>query len=407
MDLRGTLDLTARSIGALASIGSDRVEQGLGLALPRTPEELCEPDVLNRLLQQHAAEGWPPLPSVSKARLPGVDFESSNCRNFLVEVDFDAEASGDGSEVPRSLYAKLPCDDLATRVFANTMGFWSLECHFCERIAHRIPIRVPRTYAVAERGARFVLLLENLHELPGAQLFINRDMAAGTTLERARMCLSMFAELHAAFWGTSPAERDALLPTHWNTYCSPSRRAMTLALNQAAIEPAHRAAPELVTREIADLCQLACQKWDRLIEAFFDGPLTLVHGDSHLGNCFEYATADGPRMGMIDFQGVHWGLGVRDVQYFLINSLDSELLAAHEDELLQHYLSELRTRGITLDLERAKAQYRALSFQTLMVGIVPLGMGALTEREHTLTRVLERGTAAARRLGLKDWIQRL
>ena len=75
-----------------------------------------------------------------------------------------------------------------------------------------MPIRVPRVYAVAQRGARFVLLLENLRELPGVKLFINRDMAAGTTPDRARLCLSAFAELHAAFHGFSQQRREALLP---------------------------------------------------------------------------------------------------------------------------------------------------------------------------------------------------
>ena len=87
---------------------------------------------------------------------------------------------------PGTLYAKLPCAELGTRAFANAVGFWEVEATFCERIASQVPIRVPRVHAVARRGARFVLLLENLHETPGTRLFLNRDMAAGTTPERAR-----------------------------------------------------------------------------------------------------------------------------------------------------------------------------------------------------------------------------
>ena len=77
------------------------------------------------------------------------------------------------------------------------------------------------------------------------------------------------------------------------------------------------------------------------MDFWYAEPLTLVHGDSHLANCFEYATPAGPRMGMLDFQAVHWSKGIRDVQYFLIHSLEPELLAEHEDALIDHYLAEL------------------------------------------------------------------
>ena len=120
--------------------------------------------------------GQTPLPIVKSAWLPGVQFESSNCTNFLVELEFDEESTSNG-DVPRTAYVKLPCPEIGTRAVANAVGFWEVETTFCHRVASQVPIRVPRVYAAAYRGARFVLLLENLHEIPGARLFINRDMA--------------------------------------------------------------------------------------------------------------------------------------------------------------------------------------------------------------------------------------
>ena len=110
---------------------------------------------------------------------------------------------------------------------------------------------------------------------------------------------------------------------------------------------------------------------------------------------------------MLDFQGVQWCPGIRDVQYFLINSLEPDLLAAHESALIDHYVAELARNGVTLDPHTAREQYRAFSFQTLMVGVVPLGLGALTERPTTLDTVLRRGTAAIERLGFGDWLASL
>jgi ribosomal protein S18 acetylase RimI-like enzyme len=96
-----------------------------------------------------------------------------------------------------------------------------------------------------------------------------------------------------------------------------------------------------------------------------------------------------------------------DVQYFLIHSLEPELLAVHEEALIDHYLAELARFGVALDSEAARAQYRAFSFQTLMVGVVALGFGTLTEREETVRTVLRREVAAVRRLRFGDWLDGL
>ncbi len=408
--LIGYFTLGSRIARAVGRIATDRLEEGLGKALPRTAHQLARPEVVAELIRCGTPAGQVRLPPVRDASLPGIEFESSNCTNFLIEVEFDspADRGGDRAQrLPKTLYAKIPCAELGTRAFANAVGFWKVETTFCERIASQLTIRVPRVYAVARRGARFVLLLENLQEVPGVRLFINRDMAAGTTPDRARMCLATFAELHAAFWGWTNSQREALLPAALHTYLAPGGRAMTRALNAAAIAPAHKAAPDLFTKVHAEICRLAIRKWDALIESWYSEPLTLIHGDSHLANCFEYPAPDGPRMGMLDFQGLQWCKGIRDVQYHLINSLEPEVLAKHEDELIDYYIAELGFRGIELDAEHAREQYRALSFQTLMVAVVSIGLGSLTERDDTVRTVLRRSVAAIERLGFGEWLEGL
>ena len=407
MSLVGGISLASRMAGSLGHLLVDRVEEALGRALPRTPEQLANADVVNALIRDHGPSGVAdPLPPIRSVRPAGVEFESSNCRNFLLELEFEPGLEG-ADTLPRTLYAKLPCDEIATRAFANAVGFWQLEEAFCEHVSTQVPIRVPRVHAVARRGARFVLLLENLRESPGVRLFINRDMAAGTTPERARMCLRTFAELHAAFWGWSREEQNRLIPESLHIYLSPGGRARTRALNALSIGPAHRAAPETFTAEHAEIFRRATLKWDALIDSWYEDPLTLIHGDSHLANCFEYATPDGPRMGMLDFQGMHWCPGIRDVQYFLINSMDPELLAAHESELIDFYVGELRSRGVALDPGKAREQYRAFAFQTLMVAVTSLGLGSLTELDSTLHTILERSVAAIDRLEFSSWLDAL
>ncbi len=405
-NIGGQLTLGARIAAALGTIAVDRFQELFGRALPRTRSQLARPAVVDELIRCGTPPGQEALPPLRRVGLPGIEFESSNCSNFLIDVEFETK-EGSAVPLPETLYAKIPCPEIGTRAFANAVGFWDLEVNFCQRIAARVPIRVPRVYAVQRRGSRFVLLLENLQEVPGIHLFNNRDMAAGTTPERARMCLTTFAELHAAFSGCSQGQREALLPAALHTYLAPGNRAMTRALNAAAIAPTRRTAPDLFTARHAEICQLAIQKWDALIDTWYREPLCLIHGDSHLANCFEYSTPDGPRMGLIDFQGLQWCQGIRDVQYHLINSLEPEVLAKHEEELIDHYIAELARHGVELDTEVAREQYRALSFQTLMVAVVSIGLGGLTERDDTVRTILRRSVAAIDRLGFGDWLAQL
>jgi len=388
---------------AVARIGADHIDEWCGAALPRTAAQLAQTEAINALLR---SAGVTALPPVTRVALPGVRFESSNCQNFLIALEW-AEADLEAQPLPTTLYVKLPCEELGTRAFANAIGFWAVECAVARCVATHLPIRVPRVFAVAERGARFVLVLEDLCAEPRTRLFTNRDMAAGTTVERARLCLETFAALHAEFWSAGAARRETLLPLALHPYLAPGGRAVTRVLNNVAIGPTHRVAPEIFTAAHAALCREATSKWDALVDAWYREPLTLIHGDSHLANCFEYDHEGVPRMGMLDFQGAQWCHGMRDVQYFLINSLDPALLAEHESALIDHYVGALARHGVVLDEVDAYERYRAYAFQTLMVAVVSLGLGSLTERDATLRTVLARSVAAVERLDFGEWLARL
>ena len=406
--MAATLDWIQRGARAAFQTGLDAAADLRGRALPLDPASLAQVEIVSYLLASGPNVSGEPLPNPVRVSLAGVDFESSNCQNFLIDVEFEDGAMwGEGSPLPSTLYAKIPCDEWVTRVFANAVGFWESELAFCRRLAHRVPIRVPRVFAAEQRGARFVLLLENLNEIPGAKLFINRDMAAGTTPARAEMCIDTFAELHAEFWGIHASEREALLPNRLHTYLSPGGSERSRALNAAAISGAHRAAPEIFTVNHVRIAELGIEKWDSLMRFWYSEPLTLIHGDSHLANFFEYESELEPRMGMLDFQGIQWCKGVRDLQYFLINSIEPSVLAEVEEDLIATYVNRLRERGVEFDLEDARLQYRAFSFQTLMVAVVSIGLGSLTEREETVRTVLRRSVAAIERLELGDWLAML
>ena len=125
-------------------------------------------------------------------------------------------------------------------------------------------------------------------------------------------------------------------------------------MNRLAAKPCHRRAPEVFDAEQLALYRRGLDHWKTLARAWYEAPLTLVHGDSHLGNFFE----SGDEMGMIDFQGAHWSQGIRDVAYFLINSMQAELLAEHERSLVGAYAEEVSRLGAQLSFDAAWDGYR-------------------------------------------------
>jgi hypothetical protein len=391
----GSIKWLGRLVADTNRIGFDAVAEHLGAALPLYPASVAKPGALNRLLTEHGTD----LASGAEVRsveLLDIKSISSNCNNAVIRVE-------SGWTLPSSLFIKLPSAQLSTRLFCNLLGIWSNECHFYRSAASRVPIRVPKAYVVADRGSRFVLILEDLNEAGDLQLFTNPDMIAGASVERAKQCLSTFAELHAAFHGLSTEEREAMLPPELHPFRSPNARALSPALSRAAIGPCHRKAPELFPKDMVELYQHALRHYDALMSYWYSEPLTLIHGDSHLGNFF----VTGDRMGMLDWQAAQWAKGIRDVQYFLINSMQEDVLAANERGLIRHYLSELAAHGVALDEAESWAQYRAYSFQTLMTSVVSLGLGTMTDMDEVLAVILERSVAAMSRTDFADWLSEL
>ncbi len=339
---------------------------------------------------------WPDLLELTDQFAP-----SSNCQNSALRLSWADDRQAD--RLPRSVFVKQPSADLSIRVFANLIGFWKIECAVCRNLSSRMPIETPRIHAVREQRSRFLLVMENLAERPGIVLHVNRELLEGATQDGARRCLGALARLHAGFANLGEAEREQALPRALHPFRSPSLRPIMLAVNRLAAKPCHERAGDLFDVELLELFRRALSNWDVMESAWYRGPLTLVHGDSHWGNFFE--TPDG--IGMLDFQGAHFGAGLRDVQYFLVNSMTVPELAACERDLVQHYVEVISDLGAPVAFEDAWEQYRAFSFQTLMTAVVSLGLGSFTDSDEVMRVMLERSTAAVRRLDFEGWLASL
>ena len=386
--------LAARGGGRLAR---DALGDRAGNSMPFRAQDVATPQTLTRLINSGALQPGEKPVAISSVQRQDIPSVSSNCHNLVLTIEQEGEPT-----LPQSLFVKLPMESLLTRWFFTIINSWRLESHFFRHVAQGLPLRTPITYATDWQGSRFYLVQENLHEDPTVKLFTNPDMMAGPSLERVYSCLDTFARLHACHYGLSESEREAILPQEFHLFLSSTMGLAARNLNRLALKPCMKKRPAEIPAEVARAYELTIKNWDALLGYWFAGPLSLLHGDSHLGNFF----VSGDEMGMLDWQAVHWGKGIRDVQYFLIDSLPADTLAAHERELVEYYVQRRGHHGAAIDFQETWQEYRSFTFHTLMTIVVSIGFGALNEEQDTLmVEILRRSVAAIQRVDYPGWLR--
>lgn len=392
-----TLQLGAVATRELGRLAADALADVAGRAMPFRADEVCRPGTLTRLINEHALPGVAAPVNITAVHRQDVPSVSSNCHNLVLTLEQASEP-----RLPDSVFVKLPMESLATRWFFSVINAWRLESHVFRHVAQDLPLRTPFTYATGWKGTRFFLVQENLRADPSVQLFTNPDMMAGPSMELVRRCLDAFARLHARHYDLDRVAQERLLPRDYHLFLSPTMGMVSRTLNRLGLRPCMRKHPDTIPADVAAAYRLTLQHWDELIEHWFSGPLSLLHGDSHLGNFF----VSGDAMGMLDWQAAHWGKGIRDVQYFLTNSVPADTLAGCERELVDYYVERRAHHGAAVDAARTWQDYRGFSYHTLMTIVVSIGFGALNEdQDQLMGEILKRAVAAVRRLDYAGWLR--
>jgi hypothetical protein len=396
MSLVDTLKMIMVAAREWCRLVADAVGDVVGFSLPYKAEEISKPKTLSRLVTEYSLQSEVLPARITAVRRQDIPSVSSNCQNLVLTLEQEGDAT-----LPDSVFVKLPMESMLTRWFFSVINSWRLESHFFRHVAQGLPLRTPVTYATHWRGSRFFLIQENLHDDPTVELFTNPDMMSGPSLELVHRCLDTFARLHACHYDLSEAERLAILPLDYHPFLSPTMGLVSRALNRLALKPCMKKRPGDIPADVATVYERSVRHWDELLKYWFSGPLSLLHGDSHLGNFF----VSGDEMGMLDWQATHWGKGVRDVQYFLIDSLPVDVLAAHERELVEYYVARRGHHGAAIDMEETWQEYRSFTFHTLMTIIVSIGFGALNEEQDELmAEILKRSVAAVQRVDYAGWL---
>jgi Ser/Thr protein kinase RdoA (MazF antagonist) len=161
-------------------------------------------------------------------------------------------------------------------------------------------------------------------------------------------------------------------------------------LSDAALSPALARFGELVPEPLRAQARFVSAQRGRLEAEWSRPPLTLIHGDAHAGNLF----FDGAEVGFLDWQVAQQGQGMRDVTYFLANSLAVETRRAHGEALIRVYLSALaEAGGPALPFSAAWEQHRLHALYAWISTIVTAAAVTL-QREPIVRAGLERAGAA-------------
>lgn len=265
-------------------------------------------------------------------------------RRLKVEWDEVGKAAG----LPPDLFIKSSPLNAKNRTMVAALDMAVNEVRFYRQASAELNGIAPKAwYAHAGVGARFLVVLDDI-VAQGARPYALADPCEIT---HARGLVDAFAALHAQFWASPRFGRDLSWVRTWSTrpgnqvlklFYSRGRRG-ALRLDRPEVTPAVRAVSAALDNHI-----------DACYHEFEVAPLTLLHGDSHLGNT--YSMPDG-RSGLLDWQVVWQGPGLREVTYWMASGLDPDVRRKHERDLLERYLEGLRAGGVA-DVPTLNAAYQ-------------------------------------------------
>lgn len=261
------------------------------------------------------------------------------------------ERFGRAAGLPEHLFVKSTPLSAKNRTMVAALGMAVNEARFYNEAADELGGVAPRSwYARAGVGARFLIVLEDIVAAGGRAY----ALADHCDIVHAQGLIDAFATLHARFWESSRLIGDLSWIRTWSA--RPGYGVLKAFYSRGRRGALRRERPE-VTPAVRVTAAALDTHADAYYREFESGPLTLLHGDSHLGNTF--ARPDG-RSGLLDWQVVWRGPGLREVSYWMTTGLEPEMRRAQEWDLIGRYLEGLRACGVkdVPDFDTAFDRYR-------------------------------------------------
>ena len=267
-------------------------------------------------------------------------------------------------QTPESVIVKLHSPEGKTSRLARALKFYRREYDFYRRIGPSAALRSPAMLYgdFAPRTHRFVLVLEDLEGLESI------PQARGASRAQATSAVHAAARMHGRYWNNVNQPALAGVLDYLQKY-----RLLTQLAYLFYLSPALHRFGSLFTPEMRHLAETY---GPRVVDHLTDlsaGPKTFTHGDFRLDNMLFGPDAAADFI-VIDWQncGIHSGL--RDVAYFLSNSVTTELRRSIEREVIEEYHAALCHAGVAgFSLSECWSLYRSVTLSCLIAPVVMCG----------------------------------
>jgi aminoglycoside phosphotransferase (APT) family kinase protein len=336
------------------------------VALPETPEQITPAWLSAALGGSH--------PGVRAASVDVVSAHSGTTGRALLRVAWE-----DGAGLPERVFVKLPPSDATQRSMVDATDMGRREARFYAGLARRVPVRVPGALwsGWGESSSQYLMLLEDL-SASGCDFPLSNDPAI---LDFTRALVDELARLHGHFadWSRTAREFPWVAGTMRNEWGR-----MLVSAGLAAFRDAS-------SPEFAAIGEIYVAHMEAYNDWMDEGPHTLIHGDCHLGNLFR----DGERPGFLDWACLAHAPGLRDVAYFLTNSIPTELRRKEERDLLQRYRAGLAEAGVSLSpFDDTWRDYRRFALTSWVAATTTAAVGSRMQPIEVGMRAMARTNAA-------------
>ena len=267
----------------------------------------------------------------------------------VTKVRLVLDHDGDPS-VPRGLCLKAGLEshsDMTART-----GIYANEARFFLAINDTVGAPAPRWWwaAVDEATQAGAVLMEDLGR-PDVR-FCN--VSESMTIDEIEAALGALASFHASRFGADIAREWSWLPWMVVETQGSEDYFRTLGPDVIAAELAKPGRGRVVPAELHSPDKIVAWFW-RWVATNREGPISLIHGDAHIGNAY----LDGSAPLFCDWQTIRYGRPMFDVAYFLGSALPISQRRAAERSLLSSYRERLcaQTDGVP-SLEELWFDYR-------------------------------------------------
>ena len=249
---------------------------------------------------------------------------------------------------------------------------YETEVRFYREVCPLVPFETPTYYGALfdSESGQFGIVLEDLTER--GVVFPNVTMP--TSMAQIRSLIRNLAALHSKFWESPKLDTDfAWMATPKGGGMEELFKGLVPPImGHIEREPWRAEILEPIGRSVPDLHEDMMKVAAGPLE---NGPRTLLHGDTHLGNTY-LLKGDGERdgkgdvTGLLDFQLSLRGCYSRDLTYILTTALTIDQRREHERDLIAFYLDELARGGVERvpTMDEAWLLHRQSALWGLVVG---------------------------------------